>query len=149
HTEPLEIVGGNVHPINAFRLSTPRERESRSVESCNPFTNLTVLPPGKERLDLHPGFSLKHHEPIRFLVRQRVKQSGVHDAEEGRVRAKAERQRDDGNQREAGVLEQHSRAIAQVLPERFYPSPAANVIAEFSVPAPVAETFQRGGPRLV
>src|SRR5262249_60661796 len=50
---------------------------------------------------------------------------------------------------EAGLFQQHSRAVAQVLPEFLYPSPAANVIAEFSVPDQVAETFQSDGSRLV
>ena len=45
-------------------------------------------------------------EPVRFAIRQRTQKDRVDDAEERDVRADAEREAEDGDQREAGRLEQ-------------------------------------------
>ena len=58
------------------------------------------------------------YEPVRVSVRKRFKQHAVDDAEDGRVRADAERQRQTAIYGEAGLLHQHSRAVAQVLYQR-------------------------------
>src|SRR5262249_2700489 len=66
--------------------------------------------------------AINTHEPRRFLVRQRAQQHAVDDAEDRRVRADPQAQCQDGNQCEAWFLYQHSRAVAQVLPERLHNS---------------------------
>src|SRR5262245_13947945 len=58
------------------------------------------------------------HELVGVRIRRRREQRGVDDAEDGRVRPNAERQRQYGDQREAGIFYQGSRAEAQVLYER-------------------------------
>jgi hypothetical protein len=69
------------------------------------------------------------HEPLRFRHGQQSDHYFVHDAENRCVRANAERQRDDGYQREAGLFQQHSRAVAQVLPKGLHkPSPVLSVV---------------------
>src|SRR5260370_39685561 len=45
-------------------------------------------------------------EPVRFAIRQRTQKDRVDDAEERDVRADSEREAEDGDQREAGRLEQ-------------------------------------------
>src|SRR2546428_7844486 len=57
------------------------------------------------------------NQAIRLAVRQPAQQCGVDHGEYRRVRADAQRECDDGNQCEAGILQQPSRAITQVLPE--------------------------------
>src|SRR5215471_7350835 len=52
-----------------------------------------------------------------LLKRQRPQQRRIDHAENRRRRADPHRQCHDGDQREATVLQQHSRAVAQVLPE--------------------------------
>ena len=54
-------------------------------------------------------------EPLGFGVGQRLEQHRIDDAEDGRRRADAERQRQHRDEGEAGVPEQHARAVAQVL----------------------------------
>jgi hypothetical protein len=39
----------------------------------------------------------------------------IHQAEDRRIRANAERQRNDGDQREARILDEHAKAEANVL----------------------------------
>src|SRR5215468_213245 len=56
-------------------------------------------------------------QAVGFPVRKRAQDERIHHAEERSVQADAERQRDYGNQRKAGPLHQHARAVAQVLPK--------------------------------
>ena len=58
-------------------------------------------------------------QPVRLAIRQRTQKDRVDDAEERDVRADSEREAEDGDQREAGRLEQltdgvtHSRTSVQ------------------------------------
>src|SRR5262249_14308857 len=89
------------------------------------------------------------YQAIGVFVGQRFEDDAVKDAEDRGVRSDAESQRKNDGECEDWSPQKRSGAVAQVLPERFQPAPAANVIAAFSVPAQVAETFQGGGSRLV
>src|SRR6266545_2625172 len=64
----------------------------------------------------------KQYEPVGVPVRERPQQYRIHDAEDRRVRADAERQRERGNRSEAFVLEQHPQAKTQVLYHLVLPS---------------------------
>src|SRR5215475_4454053 len=64
----------------------------------------------------------EQNQPIRLSDRQFLEQHRVHHAEERRVRADAERQRKHGDGRNPLLLQQHSRPIAQVLPETLHSS---------------------------
>src|SRR5262245_11022985 len=86
--------------------------------------------------------------PFRFGIWKRLQQSGVDDAEHRGVGADAQRQRERGRGGEAGSLEQHSRAIPQVLPEFFEASEPRDVTISFSSLFDSAETQQRRAPRL-
>jgi hypothetical protein len=47
--------------------------------------------------------------------RQGAHECFIHDAEDGRIRADAERERQHRDEGKAGMLAEHPRAIAQVL----------------------------------
>src|SRR5262245_47879297 len=72
-------------------------------------------------------FPPNQHQAIRLGVGQRAEQHAVNHAENRRVGADTQSQRDDGSQCEAWFLRQHSKAIAEVLPEIFEPSHAPRV----------------------
>src|SRR5262245_7239687 len=59
-----------------------------------------------------------HHQSVRLAIRRRLEQNGIDHTENSRVRADAERQRQHGDEGEAGALHQRSRAVAQVLNQR-------------------------------
>src|SRR5262249_20893880 len=59
----------------------------------------------------------KDHQSMWVFDWQGAEQRRIDQAENGGVRADAQRQREHGNQSEAGALPQHSRAVAQGLPK--------------------------------
>src|SRR5262245_39806320 len=72
-------------------------------------------------------------------VRKWVEEHYIDDAEERRVRADAERQRDDGDQAKPGFLHQHADAVMQVLSQFFEPSPSPNLARPLCDQTDVAE----------
>src|ERR1051326_1464919 len=64
------------------------------------------------------GAPFENHEMLRILHRQRSHQDAVNQTENRRVRADAQRQRENGHDGETRRFEEHSRAIAQVLNQR-------------------------------
>src|SRR5262249_47508149 len=62
------------------------------------------------------------NQPFRRLIRQGAQQRRVDGRENRRVRADTDWEREYGNQSETGLFQQHSRAVAQVLPERIHSS---------------------------
>src|SRR5262245_55275354 len=72
----------------------------------------------------------------------------MNHAENRRVRANTQRQRQDRGRREAGILHQYSSGVAQVLPKFFKPAHAASVATPLLRLFHAAETFQRKLPRL-
>src|SRR5262249_42633302 len=56
-------------------------------------------------------------DPIGLRERQRPEQDGMHDREDRRVRADAERERREGDGREAGASGERARRAAQILEE--------------------------------
>src|SRR5207248_5639462 len=56
-----------------------------------------------------------HRHLFSVRIWQRLEQNRIHRTEDSSAGADAERQREDGNQSEAGLLQQHSYAITQVL----------------------------------
>jgi hypothetical protein len=59
------------------------------------------------------------HEAIRLGVRQRAQQKGIRYGENRRVRANAERQRQDGDQAKSGAFRQHARREPEILQHAF------------------------------
>src|SRR5262249_17626335 len=53
---------------------------------------------------------------------ERAQEHGIDDGEDRSVRADTQSQRENSNQSEARLLHQHSRAVAQILPDRLHNS---------------------------
>jgi hypothetical protein len=58
--------------------------------------------------------------PVRIPHRQRRKQKGIDDAENGSVRADSGSKSEYGDGREAGALRKHAESVADVLPQIFH-----------------------------
>ena len=56
-----------------------------------------------------------HHETVRFFEGQRSQQDCIHQAEDRRVSANAEPEREHGHGREAGVLCELAKRVAQIV----------------------------------
>jgi len=62
-------------------------------------------------------------------LRNGLQEECIHEAEDRQVSADTESQRKNCNQSEAGMLQQHPRAVAQVLPNFFNPAHTARIAA--------------------
>src|SRR5712671_211310 len=58
------------------------------------------------------------HDLAGILNRQRPKEQGIDEAENGCIYADAQRERQDGYRGKSGVLAKHSRGKANILPQR-------------------------------
>jgi hypothetical protein len=73
---------------------------------------------GGEAVDVPGGVRVDHaHELRRLRVGQRAKHRGVHDRENGRVEADAEREREDGHGGKARALAESPQRVTDVLEE--------------------------------
>src|SRR5262245_62496945 len=72
-----------------------------------------------------------HDQPLRIVIGHGLEQHYIRDAEDRSVRPYAQRQCEDGDESEAGILSQHSRAVTQVLPELFETPKTAGVSIRF------------------
>ena len=77
---------------------------------------------------------------VRVGVRQRPQQDRIHHTEDGRVCPDAERQRQYRHSREAGILAEYPKTVAQVLQYVFEPSPFPHVTTLLSQHKVVAES---------
>src|SRR5262249_40202918 len=97
-----------------YRLHSTRVL-GNGLEAAVALAHITAVWVG----EVHRAALLAHlaqlHDALALRVRQRAQQHGVHDAEDGRAGPDAQRQRNDRNQGEAWLTQQHSRAVAQVL----------------------------------
>ena len=130
---------GAVHDVQAFGVVAAGERALRPTPETElvprPRLRPVVLvlgPRGGERHQVHRRELRPHHgQPVRLRVGERSQEHPVHDAEDRRVRADAERQREHehhGEARSAGelperVLEILSEVLHDRLPPRFVPGP--------------------------
>ncbi len=69
----------------------------------------------------------QHQQLTGAGVRQGTQQHGIHHAEDGRVRADAQGQRDDGHNRERRAATQHAKTVANVLPDGFHQNDSSNI----------------------
>ena len=68
----------------------------------------------RERIGL--GVLREHHEAIDVADRERVEEQRVHHAEDGGVRAEAEREREDDDQRHARLAQERARGELHLVP---------------------------------
>src|SRR5262249_25683296 len=113
------------------------------------FESLRLRLPGKVTVTLSASvittvLSFRHpDQPLRIVEWHGIKQHRIHDAENRVVRADAERQREDGDQRHDRMLEQHPQRVAQILPQSFQPMSNTRIPYFFFDLFPAAE-FDQG-----
>lgn len=92
---------------------------------------------------------VEQHEFVGRRDRQRLEQQFVHDAEQGGVHADADRQRQDGGEREPGIAAQLSRGVAQVLDGVAEPGQRIHVTRALASARHAAELAVRLAPGLL
>src|SRR6516225_6354620 len=75
------------------------------------------------------------HQPLRLLHAQHAQHDGVDHAEDGGIGSDAERQRDHGHSREAGIAAQLPQTVANILQE------ALDIVHPAHVAALLLEVF--------
>ena len=114
--QPLRAVGHDQInlPIQP-RLPSFHERDAR--QRCGAIVNGDGVLTGEDRVpvarrSVEPAPD--EHQAVRFRVRQRAQQHAANDAEHRRVRTDAEREQQDGADRETGPAPQHADGVAHV-----------------------------------
>ena len=133
HAEQVEIVPRHQVAPDAFVVSRSAQAHRRETVHRHPVEHVVsvakvhVQGVGERR----EGGVLPHQvdveDPLRLRHRQRTEQHRVDQAEDGRVRPDAERQRQDRDGGETRPLDQHSDRVAQVSGDRFNPGQSALV----------------------
>ncbi len=126
-----------------------RHPGAHTLEQLGTFADLLPDGRGQERnralrIDLAHG-----HEPVRLVNRQRPEQEAVDQGEDGRRRADAQGERQDGRGRVASRFREHARRVAHILEERLDEGDAAGVAARFLGLLLAAERQPGVPPRLV
>ncbi|HUF67829.1 MAG TPA: hypothetical protein VMM79_04185 [Longimicrobiales bacterium] len=124
HAKHIEERWRDLGADQPLRLRTARHDEAVVAVRGNIVQSAARLPDvqivGRRDRAVAAAFAvgLPHlNQPIRGRVRQRSQEHGVHHAEDRRVRADAERERDDGDGRHTGMPGQTSAGEAQVVPD--------------------------------
>src|SRR6185436_10567440 len=95
-----------------------------------------------------PDVSPRPDQSVGLGKRQRLDQHGVDYAEDRHIGADAHTERQNGDQREARILEQHSRAVAHVLPDLFQEADATHISTFFLHPLNAAKATESRKPSL-
>src|SRR5262249_43863704 len=124
--EHRKQVRGYERALNPLRPVAAGEVKVLVLKSRKLHEHLSLIPPGQKvhypRAKLAAGLRLAfpdHHQSFRVRIGKRLEQHRVDYTEDRRVRADAERERQHGDEGEAGALHQRSHAVAQVLNQRF------------------------------
>ena len=127
--EHIEEIAADGEPQLALRHLVAPRREARKGDGVRSQTGealcaisqidvVAIRDPvgGEEERLVGPRRRGAHADDlIRMRHGQRSKDEAVGEAEHGRIGADANRDRRDGDQREAGVLHEHPRAVFQIL----------------------------------
>src|SRR5487761_46117 len=119
YAEQIEKVGGNFRAPKLFGISGSGEIVAPGLKGADVLEDLILRAPvekvsGRRSTAENLPVAVRlpdNHDLLRIGERQGPQQDCVYDAEYRRVRADAQRQCDDGNDREARVLAQRARAI--------------------------------------
>src|SRR5262245_6530484 len=138
YAERIEKAGGDAVTAESFRLMRSRQIEGAPDNGDEPLEAMILFTPvveiaGRDRAvvvaALHGAPFIDHHQPLLMLKTERAQNQRIRDAEDRRIGRDPRRNRDDGNQRKAGILHQHSRAVTQVLQQVLQPPCPAGVAA--------------------
>ena len=143
--------------MDALRIVNPQERHHLAVERRDVVEALRARTPvgvvgerGAASLDaraLHVAPQL--HEARRVRKRQRAGARRVDEAEDRRVRADADREREHGDERKAGRFAERPERVAYVLHQRFERIERPHVPALLLQIGDVPEPAPRGRARIV
>ena len=165
HAERVEELAADPEALGETRLAAVGEVEGlpapdeEAVEGVLPRLELA---PDRLRHGRVPGLEIAaravhvgqpdFEQARRIGDRQGAKTHGVHDLEERRVRADPEREREDRDQREAGIAAEETQRVAHVLRGVLEPASAPDVARRFLDLREVAQLAARGGggvPRIL
>jgi hypothetical protein len=110
--ERRKKIGGDDSSRHSLGLSAPDEINSIGVVGADLFKCLRMVTPFQK---ISACGGIDNYEPVGVTVRERPQQYRIHDAKDRSVHPDPQRQRQHGDKGEAGMLHQHSRAVAQVL----------------------------------
>ncbi len=155
-TERREQVGRHDRRRDALRRFVGADVDGARVEGADVVERVVAL----SKLDELRAVDRKLIEPqlrepaadqnelARARIRQRPKQHAVDDAEDRGVGADAERQREHGDDREAGRARQSANRVARVLRELVQPLAAPHVARDFANGRDIAEVAARVATRV-
>src|SRR5207249_3547424 len=121
YSEHVEKTARNNGQRGAHRFIAAGHGDERLAELRQRLEGAALLPPLIERGVRGPGsspFSIDLpdlNNLVRLWIGQRTQQDAVDDAEDGRVRPHAQREREHGHGSEAGVLQQLAEGVAKVV----------------------------------
>src|SRR5262249_8069998 len=124
-TQRWKHIGRDTKNLQSIRRALSSQTEKAFAKSYQMFESLRLRSPGKVTVTLSASvvttvLSFRHpDQPLRLVERHGIEHPRIHDAENRRIRADAERQRENGDQRHDGMPAQHPRRVAQILPQRF------------------------------
>ena len=150
HVEEVVRDHAGGHPVG---LAAPQQIEVHLVELHQAVQAGELLAVVVELLDRDAEVLLvgqrrgvaDDHQPLAVGVRQRREEHAVHHAEDRRVGADAEAQREHGDRGVAGRLPQGAGGVAHVLHAVVEPADAAGVARLLDVPGHRPEVLQRPG----
>src|SRR5262245_39038542 len=113
HSYDREEIGGDINACGSLRITV--FREIGGIESeCGDLLESPRISPEFANIyrnrthwkvqSYHRAIQPQHDDTVRFAVRQRLEQNSIDDAEDRRIRADAERQCENGDRRETGIL---------------------------------------------
>jgi hypothetical protein len=73
------------------------------TRTCGFDRDTRQTPAARSRTSNRVELTRDQHEAVRIRIGQRPQDDAIHGAEDGRVRADPERERDDGDERETGL----------------------------------------------
>src|ERR1043165_3474347 len=96
---------------------------------------------------LHLAFTApRHDEPVRLCIRQRPKQNCIDNAEDRSVRPDAQRQRDDGNRREARALHEISCRVTNLTQDKIHGYSLIKISVSIRTPSACYSPFRLSTP---
>ena len=120
----MERICGHVRAaVSLRRAAAVAHVHHRGAEPRQPRERSHAPPPvfvvleGDTAISIARVARAERHDAVGFVEGEAADQHGVHDREHGVVHADAERERQHGSHGEGGLLAQHARRVAQVLPE--------------------------------
>ena len=122
HAEHVEVIaGGEIAPratqcAAGIDVHRGRTEANDAVECHVPVTYVAVVGEGRAR----PPTALHEEHAIRPRDRERPKRDGVDDTEDRRIRADAERQREDRDGRESRAARKRTECVAKIGHQSFH-----------------------------